>query len=194
MDVDAGQHGTRGLPGHPLIGKPMEQADKAEHELTPAGAFVSRSFLKAESIVYAALGLILVLASLLGIGSAGEALWNAAREYGSAELLVVTVDRLLFALMIVEILHTVRVSFRSGTLVGQPFLVVGLIASIRRVLVITLETTQATGPGKWTPDSQAMLNAHMLELAVLGGLILILVLSIYTLRRSEQIAGASGST
>ena len=102
-------------------------------------------------------------------------------------------DRLLFALMIVEILHTVRVSFRSGTLVAQPFLIVGLIASIRRVLVITLESTQVSGPGKWTSDSQAMLNAHMLELAVLGGLILILVLSIYMLRRSERIADANGS-
>ena len=98
--------------------------------------------------------MFLVLASLLGIGSAGEALWNAAREYGKAELLVVTVDRLLFVLMIVEILHTVRVSFQSGTLVAQPFLIVGLIASIRRVLVITLETTQASGPGRWTPESR----------------------------------------
>ncbi len=172
----------------------MEQADQAEHEVTSAGAFVSRSFLKAESIVYASLGLILVLASLLGIGSAGEALWSAAREYGNAELLVATVDRLLFTLMIVEILHTVRVSFRSGTLIAQPFLIVGLIASIRRVLVITLETTQVSGPGKWTSESQAMLNAHMLELVVLGGLILILVLSIYMLRRSEQTADESGST
>ena len=33
---------------------------------------------------------------------------------------------------------------------------------------------------------QTMLNAHMLELTVPGGLILILVLSIYMLRRSEQ--------
>ena len=172
----------------------MQETDRAEHELTPAGAFVSRSFLRAESIVYASLGLILVLASLLGIGSAGEALWSAAREYGNAELLVATMDRLLFALMIVEILHTVRVSFRSGTLVGQPFLIVGLIASIRRVLVITLETTRVSGPGKWTPESQAMLNAHMVELAVLGGLILILVLSIYMLRRSEQIPDASEPT
>ncbi len=172
----------------------MEEAEQAENETTSAGAFVSRSFLRAESIVYASLGLILVLASLLGIGSAGEALWSAAREHGNAELLVMTVDRLLFTLMIVEILHTVRVSFRSGTLVAQPFLIVGLIASIRRVLVITLETTQVSGPGKWTSESQTVLYAHMLELGVLGGLILILVLSIYMLRRSEQIADASGST
>ena len=51
--------------------------------------------------------------------------------------------------MVVEVMHTVRVSFRSGTLVCEPFLIVGLIASIRRVLVITLETSQAQQPGKW---------------------------------------------
>jgi hypothetical protein len=88
--------------------------------------------------------------------------------------------------MVVEILHTVRVSFRSGTLVCEPFLIVGLIASIRRVLVITLESSQANQPGKWTPDSQALLNSTMLELVVLGGLILIMVISIALLRHSER--------
>jgi uncharacterized membrane protein (DUF373 family) len=96
---------------------------------------------------------------------------------------VFAIDRLLFVLMVVEILHTVRVSFRSGELVCEPFLIVGLIASIRRVLVITLESSQANEPGKWTGDSQAMLNATMLELSILGGLILVMVISIYLLRR-----------
>ena len=166
----------------------MEPHDRGEQHLTPAGAFVSVSFLKAESAIYAALGLILVLTSVLSIGSAAAALWSALQDYGSAELIVATVDRLLFTLMIVEILHTVGVSFRSGTLVAQPFLIVGLIASIRRVLVITLETTQASGPGKWTPETQAMFNAHMLELGVLAGLILIIVISIYMLGHKERPA------
>jgi len=91
-------------------------------------------------------------------------------------------------LMVVEILHTVRVSFRSGTLVCEPFLIVGLIASIRRVLVITLESSQVNQPGKWTPDTQALFNSTMLELGVLGGLILIMVISICLLRYSERIA------
>jgi hypothetical protein len=88
--------------------------------------------------------------------------------------------------MVVEILHTVRVSFRSGTLVCEPFLVVGLIASIRRVLVITLESSQANQPGRWMPESQALLRSTMLELLVLGGLILVMVISIYLLRRSGR--------
>ena len=108
------------------------------------------------------------------------------QEHISANSLVLTIDRLLFVLMVVEILHTVRVSFRSGTLVCEPFLIVGLIASIRRVLVITLESSQVSQPGKWTQETQALFNSTMLELAVLGGLILIMVVSICLLRYSEH--------
>jgi hypothetical protein len=88
--------------------------------------------------------------------------------------------------MVVEILHTVRVSFRAGTLVPEPFLIVGLIASIRRILAITLESSQSNKAGKSTAESFAMLDAAMLELGVLGGLILIMVISIYLLRHSER--------
>ncbi len=110
--------------------------------------------------------------------------------HGDANSLVVTIDRLLFVLMVVEILHTVRVSFRSGTLVCEPFLVVGLIASIRRMLVITLESSQVSQPSKWTPEALGFFNSTMLELSVLGGLILVMVVSIYILRRSGRPAAA----
>jgi hypothetical protein len=52
--------------------------------------------------------------------------------------------------------------------------------------VITLETSQIHQPGKWTAEGQAMLNSTMFELAVLGGLILVMVISIYMLRRSDR--------
>ena len=132
------------------------------------------------------LGVLLALTALIGIGSAGVSLWTAAQEQGSTSSLVFTIDRLLFVLMVVEILHTVRVSFRSGELLCEPFLIVGLIASIRRVLVITLKSSQVNLPGKWTPESQELLNSTMLELGVLGGLILVMVISNFTLRQSES--------
>jgi uncharacterized membrane protein (DUF373 family) len=122
----------------------------------------------------------------LGVGGAAEALWTAATDRANATLLVAAVDRLLFVLMIVEILHTVRVSFSSGELRCQPFLVVGLIASIRRMLVITLESSQAHQPDRWSPEAQVILRSTMQELIVLGGLILVLVVSIYLLRRSRR--------
>jgi uncharacterized membrane protein (DUF373 family) len=164
----------------------MESDEKADNDVTSIGALASQAFLKIEILAYMVLGLLLALTAMLGIGSAGVSLWDAAQEHGNANSLVFAIDRLLFVLMVVEILHTVRVSFRSGTLVCEPFLIVGLIASIRRVLVITLESSQAIQTGKWTPESQGLLNSTMLELGVLGGLILVMVISIYMLRYSEH--------
>jgi hypothetical protein len=63
---------------------------------------------------------------------------------------------------------------------------VGLIASIRRVLVITLESSQVKEPGKWSPDTEALLNANLLELGIMGGLILVMVISICFLRLSVR--------
>ncbi len=160
--------------------------DGDDSEATALGAFADRTFLKVEIIAYLVLGLLLALTALLGIGAAAVSLWTAVLQHGDADSLVYAIDRILFMLMVVEILHTVRVSFRSGTLVCEPFLIVGLIASIRRMLVITLETSQVNQPGKWTPETEGLLHSTMLELAVLGGLILVMVVSIYILRLSER--------
>ncbi|HVJ51141.1 MAG TPA: phosphate-starvation-inducible PsiE family protein [Aliidongia sp.] len=164
----------------------MDSAEHTHKDNLRISAFANRLFLRVEAIAYLVLGILLALAALLGIGNAGASLWSALQERGEAVSLVVAIDQLLFVLMIIEILHTVRVSFRSGTLVSEPFLIVGLIASIRRMLVITLESSQANQPGKWTPETQAQLDGTMLELAVLGGLIFVMVISIYLLRQSQR--------
>jgi hypothetical protein len=92
-------------------------------------------------------------------------------------------DQLLLVLMLVEILHTVRISIHSHVLVTEPFLVVGLIASIRRMLVITLEAASLTKGGIWSSDGASIFRSSMYELGLLGVLILILVFSITLLRR-----------
>jgi len=45
-------------------------------------------------------------------------------------------DRVLLVLILVEIVHTVVLSLRAHHLVAQPFIIVGLVAVIRRVLVV----------------------------------------------------------
>jgi len=162
--------------------------DGPSNKGTQFGELADRTFQHVETVAYVVLGLLLAIAALIGIADAGAALLKAAQAFGNAENLVIAIDGLLFVLMVVEILHTVRASFRSGTLVCEPFLIVGLIASIRRVLVITLESSQVNQPGKWSPDSEVILHSTMLELAVLGALILVMVVSIYLLRRSDRQA------
>jgi uncharacterized membrane protein (DUF373 family) len=157
-----------------------------DHAVGRVTALISRAFLLLENVATAVLGLLLAIAALVGVAGASTSLWGAVINLGEPSSLVLAIDRLLFVLMVVEILHTVRVSFRSGVLVSEPFLIVGLIASIRRVLVITLESSQAHQPGHWSPEAESLLRATVLELGALSMLILVMVVSIYLLRRSER--------
>ena len=167
----------------------MDSNEAPPHDANRLGEVASDAFLFVEILAYVVLGVMLAVAVMVGVVGATASLWLAIRAQGETGPLVLGVDRLLFVLMVVEVMHTVRVSFRSGRLVCEPFLIVGLIACIRRMLVITLESTQAHEPGKWSPDASALLNATMLELTVLGGLILVMVVCIYMLRRSDAARG-----
>jgi uncharacterized membrane protein (DUF373 family) len=146
---------------------------------------------KAEVVIYSILAVLISITALAAIASSGRLLWDALRQWTSAsETLQVlgVLDQLLVVLMLVEILHTVRISIRSHILVTEPFLVVGLIASIRRILVITLEAATLTKEGKWSPEGASIFRASMIELGLLGLLLLILVFSITLLRRYAPTA------
>jgi len=63
-----------------------------------------------------------------------------ADELPHGEVRIVSVELLSALLLVVmEILHTIGMSIRERALVPEPFLIVGLIASIRRILVLTAE-------------------------------------------------------
>ena len=109
-------------------------------------------------------------------------LWDGLGHWAIAAETLRVLDQLLAVLMLVEILHTVRISIHSHYLVTEPFLVVGLIASIRRILVITLEASTLTKTGTWSAEGASIFRAGMIELGLLGLIILILVFSITLLR------------
>jgi uncharacterized membrane protein (DUF373 family) len=143
------------------------------------GDYLSR----AEVIIYSVLAVLLFITALATIANAGKILWEGLRHWTMAAETLRVLDQLLVVLMLVEILHTVRISIRSHYLVTEPFLVVGLIASIRRILVITLEAATLTKDGTWSVESASIFRASMIELGLLGLLVLILVFSITLLRR-----------
>jgi uncharacterized membrane protein (DUF373 family) len=91
-------------------------------------------------------------------------LWAGLGHWTIATETLLVLDQLLVVLMLVEILHTVRISIRSHYLITEPFLVVGLIASIRRILLITLEAATLTKGGTWTVEGASIFRASMVEL------------------------------
>ncbi|MGD0212766.1 MAG: phosphate-starvation-inducible PsiE family protein [Terriglobales bacterium] len=138
---------------------------------------------KAEVVIYSVLAVLLFITALATIANAGKMLWDGLGHWSIAAQTLLVLDQLLVVLMLVEILHTVRISIHSHFLVTEPFLVVGLIASIRRVLVITLEAATLTKGGTWSVEGASIFRASMFELGLLGLLILVLVFSITLLRR-----------
>src|ERR1700685_1583688 len=138
---------------------------------------------QAEVVIYSILAVLLFITALATIANATKMLWEGLAQWTIASETLLVLDQLLVVLMLVEVLHTVRISIRSHFLVTEPFLVVGLIASIRRVLVITLEAATLTKGGTWWTESRSIFRASMIELGLLGLLILILVYSITLLRR-----------
>lgn len=140
----------------------------------------------AEQAVYIVIGAMLVLALGIALLGSADLLWAGVEDLAGTKAIFQIVDRLLFILMLVEILHTVHASIRTGSLVCEPFLVVALIACIRRILVITLEMSQITQPDHWTVAKLPLFHASMLELGVLAVLIMVLIGSIHVTRRSVQ--------
>jgi uncharacterized membrane protein (DUF373 family) len=139
-----------------------------------------------EAALYIAVGVLLSAAAIALLFDAAETLWRALAERKLADYGIQVLDQLLFVLVLVEILHTVRISIRAQELLIEPFLIVGLIASIRRVLAITMQAATMMQQNHVPPDAQAAFQNSMIELALLGGLVLVFVVSIFVSRRSHH--------
>lgn len=132
---------------------------------------------KAEQYIYVAAGYILVLAAAgLLISAAVELVHQfLANDYLAA--MVHLLDRVLLVLMLAEIIYTVERIARTRALEATPFLVIGIIAAVRRVLVITAESVEHI-------DMQSSaFQATMLELALLSVMILLFAWSLYLLKK-----------
>src|SRR5271165_1763978 len=136
-----------------------------------------------EVLFYVVLGALLVVTAATTIGDAAYRLWTQFAQGSLTNGVLHVLDQLLLALMLVEILHTVRISIRSHVLETEPFLIVGLIASIRRLLVITMEAANFSSQNVTPAEHDRIFRESLLELAVLGPLILILVFAICLLRK-----------
>jgi uncharacterized membrane protein (DUF373 family) len=93
--------------------------------------------------------------------------------------IIVLLDQLLLVLLIVELLYTVHVSFREHVLTAPPFLLVALIAVVRRILLLTAETKTVT---ESRPEA---FRDTVVELALLTVMSLSLVVCLYLLRAMD---------
>ena len=142
-----------------------------------ARAVVARGFTYVEDVLYVGLGVLLAGAAVVLLADGAVMFWRALVGGELPARVIELLDRILLILMIAEILYTVQVSLREHSLVPEPFLVVALIAGVRRVLIITAEFADLLEKGP-----EAFRNA-MIELGLLTVMIVALVASLMLLRR-----------
>ncbi len=146
---------------------------------------VARAFTAVEDGVYIGLGVLLAVGAVVLLGSAAVSFFRDLVQGPLPVAVVGLLDRLLLVLMVVELLYTIQVSFREHSLVPEPFLIVGLVAVTRRILVVTAELP------KLTEINQAMFRTAMTEMSVLTLMIVALVASLLMLRRRHPSAVAT---
>jgi phosphate starvation-inducible membrane PsiE len=146
--------------------------------------WVARAFTRVEDAVYLGIGLLLAASAVALLVNTGVTFVRSLLEGALATRVISMLDQILLVFMIVEILYTVQVSFREHLLVPEPFLIVGLIAALRRVLVLTAEF------GELLTRGGTVFHNAMLELGLLTVMILALVVALVLVRKRAPNAAA----
>jgi phosphate starvation-inducible membrane PsiE len=139
-----------------------------------------------ENIVLTLIAAVLALLAVLLLGSSVITMVSALLAGQIRDSAIDILDGVLLVMMTMEIVYTVALSLRSHSLVAEPFLVVGAIAAIRRMLVITAESTKLE-----LSNPDAFRNT-LVELGLLAVIIIALAVSIYVIRRSKMLVVPGG--
>lgn len=135
---------------------------------------------KAEYFIYLSAGYILVIAAAGLLVTAVIEMIHKILESHYAEGLIHLLDRVLLALMIAEIIYTVGRIARTQKLEVTPFLIVGIIAAVRRMLIITAESTEHMD------FSNPAFQAAFAELGLLAFIIFLLAWAIRLLEHERK--------
>lgn len=148
---------------------------------TPRGVV---ALMLAERAIFYIIGTLFFLAAFALSIRAALALGQLFLGPSTATIAVATsfLDLMLLVLMVVELAYTVVLSLQGAVLLAEPFLIVGLIA-VRRMLVITVGEV-----GGATSTTSGTLGSHAIELAVLTGIVIAFVVAIYLLRSRPRTA------
>lgn len=115
----------------------------------------------AEDGIYLLTAAMLAATALLLLLSTARALIGSLRTGPLVQEALRALDSLLLVLMIVELLHTIRLFIVEHALVPEPFLIVALIAGVRRMLILTTEASQ------YIQSKPEQFRMAMIEMALL---------------------------
>jgi uncharacterized membrane protein (DUF373 family) len=154
-----------------------EPADRGLLGISRATDAIGEGLVSFELVLYAAVGLLLGAAGVLILVGSVSALVRAVSDgSGAVDTGILVLDRVLLALIVGELLYTLRFVVRTHEIAVEPFLYIGIIAVVRRILIVTAQFERS-------PQSGHALTNTLLEFGLLGVLVPSLAVAVFLVRR-----------
>jgi uncharacterized membrane protein (DUF373 family) len=132
----------------------------------------------AEDVLYIAVSAVLAIAGLILFGTGIYTFITAFGEGDLSSTVLDLLDAMLLVFIVTELIHTISAVVRERVLLTEPFLIVGIVAAIRRLVLISAEAKDLLGKPEFSDA--------MLEIGVLTAAIVLLALSIFLLRHTTR--------
>lgn len=154
----------------------MGSWDEAAPRVSRATEAIGEGLVSFELVLYASVGLLLGLAGVFILVGTVSGLVHGVGDHDSAvDIAVLVLDRVLLALIVGELLYTLRFVVRTHEIAVEPFLYIGLIAVVRRILIVTAQFEQRDLAGR------ALTNT-LLEFGLLGLMVPALAVAVWLVR------------
>ena len=131
-----------------------------------------------EDVFYVGVAVVLALA---GVSLFANALFRFVTQIGEGSFsatILALLDSMLLVFIFTELIHTISAVIRENVLLTEPFLIVGIVAVIRRLIVISAEAKDIVGTSEF--------GDLMLEIGILTGTLLGLGVVFFLLRHTTR--------
>ena len=157
------------------------KVDEAEEDRQ---RFADRALGLLEDAVYWGIAVVLVVGSVALLIAQFNTMLRL-RNTPASTVMIEILDGLLLIFIFVELLYAVRSCLRSHEIVAEPFLIVGILAGIKEIVVLSVEAATLLDKG---PD----FSRAVVEIGVLGGVVLVLALAAFVLRERRRDTDDAG--
>jgi uncharacterized membrane protein (DUF373 family) len=138
-----------------------------------------------EDALYWAIAVVLVAGSVALLVAQFNTMFRL-RSASASTVMLEILDGLLLIFIFVELLYAVRACLRSHEIVAEPFLIVGILAAIKEIVVLSVEAATLLEKG---PE----FSRAVVEIGVLGAVVLVLALAAFVLRARLGGGEAAGT-
>ncbi|MHB8191322.1 MAG: phosphate-starvation-inducible PsiE family protein [Ferrimicrobium sp.] len=146
----------------------------------PASRAVSNAISVVETIIYFAIAIVIAAMALETLYQALQGTIQVNLALNVTAELVSVLNEVLFVIILLELLGTVLEHLKRGGFQLRPFLIIGIVSSVRRILVIGAQLSTLSG------HSNNVFHRELLELGVDSGVAFVLTLALYVAERRRS--------